>query len=626
MTFRKSTLLLIALATIAGLVGCSSSSKPPITVAFTGPTTVVVNSQTALTATVANDSANGGVTWSCSTASGSCGTFSSPTSASGVAVTYTAPSSIASSPVTITATSVTTPTIFAADTGVTVTAATLADGTYVYSLSGFDANDSLYEVSGAFTIAGGAVTGGEQDFVDNTVLGTTDQIDATGSGVTTNADGNLQITLVTCNGVDCTNTDTGLPSGGTEILAGTITPLNPNKALITEFDTSATSSGELDLQVAAAATATPAGGYAFGLNGLDFDEGEVSLGGIINVDGAGTISGAGSEYDVNDADDGILYQAQTISSGTVSSPDPFGRVTFTLNNPTYGSFVIAGYIVDSSRIRLVENYTDGFGGTTGGTALSQATADVGAFSATNVSGNSYVVGLNGFDPIFAYQVVGLFTLNADFSVTGFVNYNDTSGTGVQAPSPILADPAGGTWSIDAAGTVSLTGVTDGISTFNLQLYIDGNGNLLSISLDEGDVLGGRGWQQSGTGFTASSFSGAYALDATGWDIDNFDEFDAVGPVTADGTASITGFADYNWVFTEGAPFADSPVAGSFTAASSGVFTGTITGLDADNCSVFGVGAGCSNDAFSYYLIDATGDNIAIETDPNQVTLGYFLQQ
>jgi len=620
MTFRKSTLLLIALATIASLVGCSSSSKPPLTVSFSGPSSVVVNSQTAVTATVANDSANAGVTWSCSPA-GSCGSFSSPTSASGVAVTYTAPASIANT-VTITATSVTSPTIFAADTGITVTAAGLADGTYVYSLSGEDPN-SLYSVSGAFTITGGAITTGEQDYVDSFVAGTTDMINPTGSSVTTSADGNLQITLVTCNGTDCTNTDAGLPSGGTETLAGTVTPLNPGKALITEFDTGATSSGELNLQTTAAAS-LPSGGYAFELSGMDpTDEWIVSLGGIINVDGAGTISGAGSEFDVNDSDGGVygLTQGETVSSGSVTAPDAFGRVVFTLNTPDFGQLVIAGYIVDSTKIRLVENYTDDFGSTTGGTAFSQASADVGAFSAASVSGNSYVVGLNGLDTAYFDQVAGLLTLNADTTISGFINYNDNTGIAAQAPSPIT----GGNWSIDAAGTVSLTGVTDGIADFDVQFYIDGNGNLLSITLDSGDVLGGRGFQQSGTGFTASSFSGAYSMDATGWDFDDVLEFDGVGPVTSDGVGTVTGFADYNWLFSEG-PYPDSPVAGSFTAASSGVFTGTVTGLDADNCTVFGVGAGCSNDAFSYYLIDATGDNIAIETDPNQLTLGTFTQQ
>jgi hypothetical protein len=34
----------------------------------------------------------------------------------------------------------------------------------------------------------------------------------------------------------------------------------------------------------------------------------------------------------------------------------------------------------------------------------------------------------------------------------------------------------------------------------------------------------------------------------------------------------------------------------------------------------------NSDAFSFYLIDSTGDFIAIETDNNQLTLGYFNQK
>ncbi len=277
-----------------------------------------------------------------------------------------------------------------------------------------------------------------------------------------------------------------------------------------------------------------------------------------------------------------------------------------------------GYIVDSKKIRLVENYDDAFGGTTGGTAFSQAAP----VTASTVSASTYVVGFNGLDPAFTFQAAGQFTLNADNSVGGFINYNDTTGTGVQAPAAIVA---GGTWSVDPVGTVSLTGVTDGVYTFNIQLYVDGNGHALATTLDPEDVLVGRGYQQSGSGFTASNFSGAYGFDATGWDFTFEDEFDAVGPVTADGTSIVAGFTDYNW-FGSDATFPNSPVSGAFTAAASGVFTGTITGLDADNCTVFGVGAGCTTDAFSYYLVDTAGDNIAIETDPNQLTLGEFVQQ
>jgi ABC-type glycerol-3-phosphate transport system substrate-binding protein len=76
MTFRKSILLLISLSMIAALVACSSSSTtttpppPAITVTLTSPATfptvLYVNDTLSVTATVANDSANGGVIWSCS--------------------------------------------------------------------------------------------------------------------------------------------------------------------------------------------------------------------------------------------------------------------------------------------------------------------------------------------------------------------------------------------------------------------------------------------------------------------------------------------------------------------------------------------------------------------------------
>ena len=67
--------------------------------------------------------------------------------------------------------------------------------------------------------------------------------------------------------------------------------------------------------------------------------------------------------------------------------------------------------------------------------------------------------------------------------------------------------------------------------------------------------------------------------------------------------------------------------GAFTAASNGIFTGTITGLDADTCTLrIRTRPVAPQTHSSTIMIDATGDNIAIETDPNQVTLGYFVQQ
>ena len=691
---------------------------PAITVTLsTTPTSLFVNGTTPITATVANDSANGGVTWSCAPA-GTCGSFSSATTASGVAVTYTAPATVPASTVVITATSVTN-TLISASTpaitinpasGITVTlstvpttlapsatqaitatasdaagvnwtctpgnsastcgsfssattlsgvavtytapataglvtvtatsvtdssqsasatvtittaaAGTLPAGNYVFSLTGTDANTSFYSVSGVFTLGsdGATITGGEQDFVDafselnDTSL--TGSVAASGDGT-----GNLLITLSTGD----VNLGPGGESGngtGTETLVATL--VSNSQAAIAEYDTWATSSGTLDLQDSAAAAATPSAGYAFFLAGFDTNGLPLAIGGVINVDGGtlspGGISGTGSIFDVNDNGSSSLYKGETFANTSlVSAPDGSGRVTFTLNpNLDFSPISLVGYIVDATHIRLVETF-DAFNGTTGGTTLGQG-ANTGTFSSSSFSGNSYVVALTGVSSaVGVFQGAGLFTAGST-AVSGNVNYNDLTGAPgtVQSPDPVTERV---NYTVDSTGRVSIPGLNDGsannITNFNLQLYLDGNGNALAISLDSYDVISGLGYQQTGGGsFTAGSFNGTYVLDASGADATGENAIDAVGPVIADGVGTFAGSVDLNWIFNTG-PAADLPVSGAFTAAGSGVFTGTITGLDVLNNT--------NPDAFAYYLIDTTRA-VAIETDPNQLTLGYFVLQ
>jgi len=125
---------------------------------------------------------------------------------------------------------------------------------------------------------------------------------------------------------------------------------------------------------------------------------------------------------------------------------------------------------------------------------------------------------------------------------------------------------------------------------------------------------------------------------TGYDDNNEEEFDAAGGVVADGSANITGSVDVNWYLssagvagstTDLPTYTAAPVTGTFTAAAGAPFTGTVTGVDLLTCPIFNPtvdGAACNQDTFAYYLIDATGENIAIETDSNQLSLGYFDQQ
>lgn len=733
MTLRRSILLLISLSLMVALVACGSSSTgtgtktQPITVALsTAPTSLYVNDTAAITATVANDAANGGVSWSCAPA-GTCGAFSANQSASGAAVTYTAPATPPSNTVVITATSVAntaksasapaitinppsgieitlsksaqwslataaTTTISAtvandsanagvnwsctpattcgsfspsqtasaatttytapAATGTVVITATsvsddaqsvsttasiaasgiLTDGNYVFSLSGSDTVDGFDDpdgISGVIVVKGGAITGGEQDFADFFSI-TSDQINGAGSSISTTADGNLQIVLQTCNGSNCALTDTDVGVNGVETLNGA--PVSPARALITEFDAFGSGSGTLDLQTS---TAALSGGYTFEIGGVNPNVCPIPIVGVINIDGPGTISGTGSIFDANNCGSGTAYQNETFAASTVSSPDPTGRVIFTLNPTDSGNFpqiTLVGYIVDATHIRLLET-DDVFNGDFAGTALGQG-ANAGNFSSSSVAGNSYVVSFSGLDNVELFQAAGILTTNADGTVSGAINYNDLTGVGVQSPSPIT----GGTYTVDAPGSgfpdsgtgrVTFTGVTDGTVTLDLQLYLDGNGKAFVLSMDENDVGAGPGYQQTGGGsFTVASFNGNYVMNAWGSQIPagtpsyNESEFDSVGPVQADGKGTLTGFVDLNWfngivygfspAFT--VPTPDLPVSGAFSAASSGVFTGTVTGLD--------VPASANQDAFTYYLIDTTRA-VAIETDPNQLTLGYF---
>lgn len=644
MTFRKSILLLIGLGMVAALVACSSNNNTPPTVitvslsSVTGP--LPVNSANAITATT-NDPQ--GVTWSvtCASTTTSCGTFTSPETAGGNANTYNAPPSPTTN-VVITATSVTNTSITASTSpAITINGATLADGTYVFSLAGEDVVSGYfnYYVAGTIVIAGGVITGGEQNFSD-LLVDKFDGINPTGSGIAyTEADGNMLITLVTCTGTCTSNSapDTSVGVGGTETITGTILPLSTTgKTLISEFDASASGSGQLAPQDPTAAAATPTQGYAFVLSGFDpaAPQEPEAVGGIINVDGAGTISGTGSIFDVNDGAVLSPPGGLTFTASTVSAPDAFGQVIFALEAPFFNTIRLAGYIVDSSHIQLVET-NDAYGATLGGVAYSQG-ANTGTFTPATAAG-TYVVGLNGFDGNGVFQAANQLTLAGGAVTSGFLDYNDIVVSSGTAPAPATSpDPVSATaYTVDAAGAgdVTISNITDasGTVSYNVQLYLDGNGHALSISMDPstttaaGDVLAGAGFAQ-GSGVTTTSFNGSYGVDVTGNDDTDEFQLDGVGPVSV-ASGAITGTVDLNWINGSGLTYAGTAVSGTVVTtgvgASNGVFTGTITGVDAVSCITVGT---CTTDNFSYYLVDATGDNIAIETDINQLTLGFFLQQ
>jgi hypothetical protein len=591
--------------TLAAAITVTLTTPPPASLAPSATANI--------TATVANDPSNGGVNWTCT-----CGAsnFSSGSTASGAAVTFTAPATTGN--VTITATAVDSS---SATASATITITTAASGTlntgaiYVFSVSGADDN-GFYSVAGAFTVgANGTITGGEQDFID--VLANTessnpihDNILSSGSGYTTTADGNLQITLNTG--------DSSVGVSGVETLNATL--VSSSQALIVQFDASATSSGSMDQQTGS--PAQPSGGYAFYLAGEVPSAGVATvLGGVLNFS-SGALTTTSSVFDINDASLTQAYTDQLFSSGTVGTLDSFGRVQIFLT-PSGADLSgvlginLVGYVVGPGHIRLVET-GDAYGAVTGGSALGQT----GTLTNSSLSGSSYVIGTSGYDSVFSLQMAGVLTFTATpgsstaGTVSGTLNYNDTTVQNAQGGTAFT-----GTYTFDTTnpGRITISNLTDasGVFSFNLQLYLSGDGNAVEISVDLNDWLAGLGFQQTGAGtFTADSFAGSYGLSVGQVTTSGQFEQDGVGPVVADGIGAFAGFVDLNNGIP---PTPDVPLTGTFTANASGIFTGTITGIDSVSTT--------NPDNFTYYLVDGT-KAVAIETDttPNQLTLGYFLLQ
>lgn len=574
----------------------------PISVRFapTPPASLQVGGAFALSATVDNDvSANPQVTWAAACGASACGSFQPAVTASGSATTYTAPAAIPSGgSVTITATSVTDKTK-SASVNIVVTAAgpNLANGTYVFQIAGPPGNQANF-ITGVLVASNGRITAGEQDSIAFTTdpngnpYGNPIFQSITGGSYATAADGNLQLSIV-------------LGANAVETLVGTLGA--GNHGFVAGLN-GASVSGSLELQSSAAA---PFGGYAISLFGGDGSEAPTWLAGVVNIDGAGSISGAGSILNVVDGG-GQQTGSYTLGAGAVSAPDGRGRIQIQLqpNGSTLQPLTLVGYIVDATHIRLIESGDPGnaanYQGVLGGLALGQGAA-TGQFSTAAVAGSRWVFGAQGNDSQPSLQIAGMLTLNANGSVTGLLNWNDLTGKSAQLPQAFT-----GSYSVDPAGRVTLTRLTDGSSfSYSMHLYLAA-GNALLISNDTDDSFDGQAFQQQSAPFTAASFSGTYGLNLTRFSPNvgaSSQQVPAVGTITAlagsDGDG-VSGFAD---AADGGADFA---VGGSATAQPSGIFAAALTGLDP--------GALATPASFTLYVVDGTRA-LLIETDPLALTLG-----
>lgn len=577
----------------------------PISVSFYAPppASLQVNSSFTMSASISNDvSANPQVKWTVTCGASACGSFSSTTSGNESQNTYTAPAAIPpGGSVTVTVTSVTDPTK-SASTSIVITAATptLANGTYVFQISGLTGFQASF-MTGVFTASNGTITGGEQDWVyyvsndDGSPYGYSQFQQIGGGSYATTPDGNVQVSLQA--GAGQVETLTGALTAGQQ---GFVASINGSPATAT-----------LTLQTS---TAAPSGGYAVSLSGGDEFTDPIWIGGVLNIDSVGGISGAGSVLDVIGGQ--VDYAGtQTLGASTITPPDATGRVQIQLlpgANSALPPISLAGYIIDATHMQLIEITTPGGSqystGVLGGAALGQG-ASTGHFSTTTIAGSSYVFGAQGSDTHGSLQMAGVFTPKADGTLSGTLNRNDLTGSTSQSPVPVT-----GTYTVDPTGRVTISSLSDG-STFNdsLHLYLGGSGNGFLLSNDSGEIFDGQIFQQQTGTFSAASFSGSYGLNATliAPGTSAFGITAATGSITStagSGSNTVAGYAD------TGGSTADFAVTGSFTPSANGVFQGTLSGFDP--------AARATANTFTLYLVDST-QGVMIETDPTQLTLGHL---
>jgi hypothetical protein len=496
------------------------------------PVSVALNATQQLTATVANDGTNTGVTWSLTqngvSCSPGCGTIAPASTASGSAATYTAPSAVPPLAVlTVTATSVEDPTKSAAAT-VTITTSTgaacgvgsgsesLLKGQYAFLLRGSDKNGPVFVV-GSFTADGaGKITAGEEDSKSSSVLLSDFPMDPAGSFYSVGSDHRGCLTLA-------------LSGGPTTYLRFALGSINSSRIAtaghILEFDdtngTGQRLAGTIRMQDATSFAASHLkGNYVIGLHGSDLNNSRLAIAGTFASDGVSALSSG--TFDINDGG--------TISGNVVEpSPGSFtccsangrGTLALQISTATLPAPNFALYVIGASDAFLVNSGGGGqFGGELiaipSGTTLTQASLNGASILRETAQSSSG-------------PVVDIATVSSDgkgaMTVNDNINHAGTFSSSSTALNFIVA----------SNGRVALTG---GSTPPVLYLYGPNQGFL--VDTDPNVTFGILEPQGAGP-FSDASFSGAYTFGTEN------PSTSAVtmesGVVTADGKGNATGTSD-----------------------------------------------------------------------------------
>jgi hypothetical protein len=579
---------LIAVLAFAAVLSSACAKQEPeaVTIQLTNvPAIVTVNQTVRLAANIGNDGSEAGIDWSCG--GGSCGAFAPAHTANGVVTSFTAPATPGTVTITVTAAADVSATVSATVTVVPEGSNGRLNGAYVFALQGAD-NSGGYSAAGTIVADGdGTITGGEQDYSDETLQAGPDLVTGT---YAVGPDGRGSITLVVDNAE--------LPNNGIETFSIVLT--SAAHALITQFDGTATSSGSLDAQAPEALVAAALdGAFAFTTQGVDVAYNQpIARGGVLIMSpSSGTVTSG--TYFENDG--GATFYAAT--AGSVTAPDAFGRGTIALDvNVDFTYYAVEGRV-----LRLVEKGYPSF--MTGGSMYGQGDAGMGAtFSEASLTG-SYVFSHSGGTSNGPLAMAGQFTSDGAGNFTAGSSDLNNAGTGAFASLE-----GQGRYTVDAngVGTLDFPPAVDERRNVSAMLIFavdpalnlfdpsnaDGGGGALLFDWDPGAVAVGFIVPQ-----IPGSFEGDYAVNmqfiaAPG-------EIDWIGRADASAGA-LAGTIDANQA---GRTAAGAAFSGTFDADAGrpGRWTGTFT-------------AGGGSLAIVYYQASASLI-VAVDMDGTDVGIG-----
>src|SRR6266849_4892906 len=467
-------------------------------------------------------------------------------------------------------------------------------GTYAFSMSGTDANanpGAFIARVGSFVADGsGNISMGMEDVFDGGILNSALQF--TGGTYSIQANGKGTLTLNT-------------HSGG---LGLTIALNSSTKGVMIQTDLNATSSGSFILQSSSAFTVTAiTGPYVFDVSGTDVNGAPISVVGQMAANASGAISGG--IYDSDDA--GTLLSAQTFGAGGSYSFDPTNGATFGRGTMSFASRNFVFYIVDSTRIRLLETDLQLF---TVGDALQQSGAptQTAAGSFSFLIGGSAVLGTAG--PIARG---GRFTTDASGNVTNVQLDDNNTGSITQIGSANTFSNA--SFALDAAnpgtGRGTLQFLASGQSNpYTFVFYFSSATQAFIQDTSNGVIADGSMLAQSAS-FTSANLAGNYVFDWSGINLSLGFEEDFAGQYALSSSGAITGVVDFverGSSSSRNPAFLGIPITGSLTISGDG------TG---GNQYTVTTGNSPSNTLNYHAYLTASGTVLLVGVDPKRTIAG-----